>query len=277
MSRLAIASAVLVASLAGHAQAVGQLADVSVYDRTDGRELPVYLKGGKYYVAGKPGNEYEINLRSQSQRDTLGVISVDGVNVINGATASVSQAGYVLGAYRETNIKGWRKSTDRVARFYFTELPDSYAARTDRPDDVGVIGIALFRRKMDEPDRYYDPRNDYQRGQPDSAPGSLRRYSQPDNGAQSKAQPQHAPGESYRVPQSDDKLGTGHGRSEESRIRETDFERESNRPNEVITVYYDSYRNLVAAGIIPPERYARPHEPQPFPEHFVPDPWRWHH
>ena len=277
MSRLAIASAVLVASLAGQAQAVGQIADVSIYDRTDGRELPVYSHSGKYYVAGKPGNEYEITLRNQSQRDTLGVVSVDGVNVISGDTASVKQAGYVLSPYRDTNIKGWRKSTDRVARFYFTELPDSYAARTDRPDDVGVIGVALFRRKIEEPEyRYYDPRsNDDERGKSEGAPGNLRRYGLPESGAQSKAQPQHAPSQNYRVPQPDDKLGTGHGRSEESRVRETDFERESNRPNEVITIYYDSHRNLVAAGIIPPERYARPHHPRPFPGHFVPDPWRW--
>ena len=279
MNRLAILSAVLVASLAGQAQAVGRFADVAVYDRTDGRELPIYSHGGRYYVAGKPGNEYQIMLRSQSQRDTLSVVSIDGVNVISGATASVSQAGYVLGPYRDTNIKGWRKSTDRVARFYFTELPDSYAARTDRPDDVGVIGVALFRRKIEEPDfRYYDPHSDdYERGQPDSAPGNLRRYGQPENGAQSKAQPQHAPSQSHRVPQPDDKLGTGHGRSEESRVRETDFERESSRPNEVITIYYDSYRNLVAAGIIPPDNYARPHKPRAFPGQFVPDPWRRHY
>jgi hypothetical protein len=279
MSRLAIASAILVVSLAGHAHAVGQLADVSIFDRTDGRELPVYSRDGKYYVAGKPGNEYEITLRNQGQRDTLGVVSVDGVNVVSGATAATNQAGYVLGAYRETNIKGWRKSTDRVARFYFTELPDSYAARTDRPDDVGVIGVALFRRKIEELEyRYYDPRSsDYERGQPESAPGSLRRYGESSNGAQAKIQPQHAPGESYRVPQPEEKLGTGHGRSEESRVRETNFERESSRANEVITIYYDSYRNLVAAGIIPPERYARPHHPRPFPGHFVPDPWRWNY
>ncbi len=281
MSRLAIVSAILVASLAGQAHAVGRLADVAVYDRTDGRQLPIYSNGGKYYVAGTPGNEYEIILRSQSQRDTLGVVSVDGVNVISGDTASVSQAGYVLSPYRDTNIKGWRKSTNRVARFYFTELPDSYAARTDRPDDVGVIGVALFRRKIEErDDRYYDPRSndrDYDRGYPDSAPRDLRRYSQPESGAQSKVQPQQAPGQSYRLPQPDEKLGTGHGRSAKSRVRETDFERESSRPNEVITIYYDSYENLVTAGIIPPDHYARPHDPRPFPGPFVPDPWRRRH
>ena len=142
-------SAVLVASLAAQAHAVGQLTDVSIYDRSAGRELPIYQHHGKYFVAGKPGNEYQITLRSQSQRDVLGVVSVDGVNVVNGDTAAVNQSGYVMSPYQQTDIKGWRKSTDRVARFYFTELPDSYAARTDRPDNVGVIGVAVFRRKYE--------------------------------------------------------------------------------------------------------------------------------
>ena len=35
----------------------------------------------------------------------------------------------------------------RIAAFYFTELENSYAARTGRPDNVGVIGVAVFRKK----------------------------------------------------------------------------------------------------------------------------------
>jgi hypothetical protein len=271
MSRFGILSAVVVATLSTQAHAVGSLADVSIYDRNEGRELPIYFHHGKYYVAGKPGNEYQITLRSQSQRDVLGVVSVDGVNVVSGQTATPHQSGYMLTPWQQTDITGWRKSTDRVARFYFTELPDSYAARTDRPDDVGVIGVAIFRSKQyDPPSRDYD----YRPYDNDGAREDSRRYSAPD----SKAQSQSAPGnESYRsrVPQPDDKLGTGHGREERSKVRQVEFERESSRPNEVITIYYDSHRNLVAAGIIPKKRYAhRRDEPQPFPGQFVPDPWR---
>ena len=57
------------------------------------------------------------------------------------------QDGYVLDPWGFTSIAGWRKSLDRVAAFYFTSLPDSYAARTGRPDNVGVIGLALFRER----------------------------------------------------------------------------------------------------------------------------------
>ena len=50
----------------------------------------------------------------------------------------------MLDAWGGVSIEGWRKSLDDVATFYFTRLPDSYAARTGRPDNVGVIGVALF-------------------------------------------------------------------------------------------------------------------------------------
>jgi hypothetical protein len=53
-------------------------------------------------------------------------------------------------------------------------------------------------------------------------------------------------------------------------VRYTNFERASNTPDEVITIYYDSYRNLVAQGVIRDStRLARPN---PFPGQFVPDP-----
>jgi len=41
-------------------------------------------------------------------------------------------------------------------------------------------------------------------------------------------------------------------------------------PDEVITIYYDSYRNLVAQGVI--RDAARIARPSPFPGQFVPDP-----
>src|SRR5205814_1223188 len=62
-------------------------------------------------------------------------------------TASPSQSGYVLSANECYEINGWRKSNSTTAAFYFTELPDAYATRTGRPDNVGVIGVAFFREK----------------------------------------------------------------------------------------------------------------------------------
>ncbi len=49
------------------------------------------------------------------------------------------------------------------------------------------------------------------------------------------------------------------------------FQRAGTQPTEVTTVRYDSYRNLVAQGVIPLHR-PHPDRPNPFPGEFTPDP-----
>src|SRR4030095_6421804 len=124
------------------AAAVGQLGNLDIVTRGDGQVLPVYLGGGRNWVVGTPGQEYSIRFCNRSSGRVLAVMSVDGVNVISGDTASPAQSGYVLNAYECADISGWRKSMTRTAAFYFTELPDAYATRTGRPEDGGVIGGA---------------------------------------------------------------------------------------------------------------------------------------
>src|SRR5207245_10959682 len=121
--------------------------NVEIFDRTEGRTLPIYNHDGRRYVVGKPGNEYAIRVRNTGSERVLAVMSVDGINVISGDTASPDQSGYVLAPYASFDIAGWRKSLARTAAFYFTALPDSYAARTGRPDNVGSMGVAVFRER----------------------------------------------------------------------------------------------------------------------------------
>src|SRR6202521_2211096 len=115
------------AALSFSAHAVGYLANVSVYDRAAQRELPVYWHEGRAYVAGKPGNEYQVSVRNRAREDLLAVMSVDGVNVITGQSADPAQSGYVLSPGRALDVQGWRKNLSETAAFYFTALPDSYA------------------------------------------------------------------------------------------------------------------------------------------------------
>ena len=100
---------------------------------------------GRLYVAGAPGERYAVHVANRTGGRVMAVVSVDGINAVTGETASPDQNGYVLAAHQSFEITGWRKSASEVAAFYFTQLPDSYAARTDRPDHVGVIGVAVFR------------------------------------------------------------------------------------------------------------------------------------
>jgi hypothetical protein len=231
MKRLRTAIAVL-ALLAGPALAHGELVNVAVYDRTEGRRLPVHWHEGQAYVAGKPGNEYQIVLRNRRGEALLAVVSVDGVDVITGETAHPSQSGYVLAPRGKLEIQGWRRSLSQTAAFYFTSLGDSYAARTGRPRDVGVIGVALFRKKAPGP----------------AAP--IAREEAGDAARRAEAQ-----------------VGTGHGRHETSQAYHTSFDRATSDPAQVITLHYDSRANLLARGIL---REPAAH-PRPFPG-FVPDP-----
>jgi hypothetical protein len=265
MKTLKLAGAVIALALSAQALAVGSLAEVKVFDRTENRQLPVYWYEGRAYVAGKPGNEYQVTVRSRHGGDLMAVMSVDGINVITGDTAHPRQTGYVLRSRGSLEVKGWRKSLSRTAAFYFTALPDSYAARTGRPDEVGVIGVALFRRKPEPPQPI---------GRLAPAPAEFAARAEspgPDQYAARAASPaarsQALPGAAAGAATSTDSLGTGHGRSETSHARYVDFERATEQPAETITLHYDSHRNLVAMGVI--RERGRP--PRPFPG-FVPDP-----
>lgn len=240
----------LALSWATPAVAVGQLADVTVYDRNEQRLLPVYSHQGRYYVAGKTGNEYEVRVRNHTGEDVLAVMSIDGVNAITGETANWNQSGYVLAPYASTHVKGWRKNLERVAAFYFSEHDRSYAARTGRPDNVGVIGVAVFRK---QPDAVIG-REERSRETPLARPAP----SAPAGDSAASAAPE---------PKKENKLGTGHGRNQASHARHTTFARASSEPAEIIAIHYDTEANLVAQGIV-----AAPKVVTPFPGQFVPDP-----
>ena len=140
ISLLLCAVVTLLASRPAHA--VGRLADLSVVDRTNGAVLPVYYAHGTYWIAGTPGRRYGLLIRNALGERVLAVASVDGINVISGATAAVDKVGYVLGPRERYEIDGWRKSDNEVAAFEFVASPQSYAERTGRASNVGVVGVA---------------------------------------------------------------------------------------------------------------------------------------
>ena len=289
--RAQVASGLLAVGLALSAAASSAVPfDVQIYDRTENRYLPTHQFQGSTYVVGKPGNEYSISLRNESGERVLAVTSVDGVNIVSGETASPSQTGYVLNPGQSADIKGWRKSLAQTAAFYFTEHDNSYAARTGRPNDVGVIGVALFRERRPAPPPIVPYRPYRERGDEPGPYGSASPM-QKDRAAAEPADaaaPSGAPSSSYAQQgdvyrRTEKSLGTGHGRREESQTRYTDFQRASSTPDQVVTILYDTYSNLLAMGV-PIRRYdwrdddyawRKPH-PRPFPRDpaygFVPDP-----
>src|SRR5512147_2133575 len=100
-----LVTAALAATLAMQAWAVGGMADVTVFDRSEGKSLKVHWHEGRAWVVGRPGNEYQIVVRNRRAEDLLAVMSVDGVNVVSGETAHPQQGGYVLSPWRGLEVR----------------------------------------------------------------------------------------------------------------------------------------------------------------------------
>jgi hypothetical protein len=149
-SLLALASVLPLTACARQAT----LVDVQVQNQDTGGLLPLLPHAGRDYIEGQPGNRFAVVLQNMTSERVLAVLSVDGVNAISGQTAGSQQAGYVLEPWQRIEVRGWRKSYSDIAEFYFTDLPDSYAARTGRPQNVGVIGVAAFRERQYAPPPY---------------------------------------------------------------------------------------------------------------------------
>ena len=262
---LAILAAVLLSGCASLADA-GGLVDVTVINRSTGERLPLHRHHGRLYVEGRAGARYAVELRNRSGGRILTVLSVDGVNAITGQTAAASQSGYVLDPWRSAEIAGWRKNMREVAAFYFTALPDAYAARTGRPDNVGVIGVAAYRETV----AYVEPPRPTPYAPGLSKSDAAGRLSADSASGARPAAPAQAPSENAaRREMAEDKLGTGHGERLHAPTQHTEFRRASNTPDQSIAIYYDSRQNLIAQGVIP--RYAG--LPRPFPDGgYVPDP-----
>jgi hypothetical protein len=258
----------------GDALAVGSIAAVTIIDRNTGAALNPRYFHGEYWVAGTPGATYAIEIRNQLGERLLAVTSVDGVNVISGATAGWDQTGYVFGAAERYQISGWRKTDTEVAAFTFTDSSNSYAERTGRPANVGVIGVAVFRERqlvaaIAEP----PPPATIGPSPPEQEPLASRL-------------------DESKVPQS--RTSSGKAAAREAASAPADLSAATritsaaalaaptavtklmqSQPNEVIRIHYDSLDNLIAMGIVKRPRPIVPHV-NPFPDspnsEFVPDP-----
>jgi hypothetical protein len=266
----ALAIAIALAVGAGSAFAGGQVGSIDVVTRPDGRVLPVYGKDGRGFVVGTPGQDYGIRVCNTTGDRVLAVMSVDGVNVVSGETASPAQSGYVLSGHECADINGWRKNLATTAAFYFTELPDATPRARGAPE-TRSHGVALRERPngcLEDPPKSPPPRDRVcragGRGASD-AMGESKSNSAPAARGEMAAE--------MAAPAPLAKIGTGYGRQEESYVQTTRFVRASPTPNETIAIHYDRRENLIAMGVLPPPSIARSVNPFPaWTPRFVPDP-----
>ena len=112
-----------------------------------GHTLAGFAGSGRTYVVGEAGRRYNLRITNQTAGRFEVVASVDGLDVIDGKSASPGKRGYILSPNSTLTIDGFRTSDDTVAAFRFAAVRDSYAARTGDDRNVGVIGFAFFAER----------------------------------------------------------------------------------------------------------------------------------
>jgi hypothetical protein len=228
-------------------------------------DLRTFHRDRRSYVLGTVGERYVVVLSNPTPRRVEAVISIDGLDAIDGSSADyATKRGYILPAYGSATIEGFRTSLEQVATFRFSSVPDSYAGRKGQGRDVGVIGVAFFPEREvvaaappPEPTRNeWDGRRLSDDGAAQSnraAPSPAKGAASPPASAPSSAASTLAEESSTGGPARDraqrSGLGTEFGESRESVVEETEFVRaNAATPSEITSLWYNDRAGLMALG-----------------------------
>lgn len=263
---------------------------ITVKNPNNFKNFNLFEYNGEYFLAGRKGEPYTIRVCGTSSSEMympnnevflsqkqLLLVSIDGLNVINGQPANFEQPGYVINRNTNyascANIAGWRKNLNEVAQFNFTESEYSYNNRTgNNNNNIGVIGIAVF----DELPSFY--RKHY----PD-ANHVYSESSKEDRASSGVPMPSAAPPtarleQKMRSMESEaPELGTGHGDRVESRVNKVQFKKGHENPHTILKITYKTYDELVRMGLFTKvlrNQSQNHYSPNPFPGEmrFSPDP-----
>ncbi|HTR53701.1 MAG TPA: hypothetical protein VMJ10_23565 [Kofleriaceae bacterium] len=124
--------------------------DVQVI-RESGEALPTYAFKDRFYVQGDIGQRYIIRVTNPTANRVEAVVSVDGLDVIDGDSGDLRKRGYIVPPYGDVRIEGFRTSLDDVATFRFSSVDGSYAGAQGKARNVGVIAVAIFEEQGEPP------------------------------------------------------------------------------------------------------------------------------
>ena len=223
------------------AETIGNSIDVSIVS-DNGRLLPFYnvtdqpaLK--KVYAEAVKGDHYRIVVRNKLNRRVGVVVAVDGRNIISGQKSWLRnhERMYILEPYATNEYSGWRSAQDTINRFYFTDVPDSYAAAFGDESAMGVIAVAVYPEK-----RRFWPHKDHIF----SAPWRRDR-SEAEGRFESRGKAAAPSAQSEAM----DSAGTGYGREEYSPSYRVSFNPER-KAAESILIKYEWRETLCKKNII---------------------------
>ena len=264
----------------------------------DGRDnsLPGVNHEGQIYVAGKEGEVYKIRIRNTTGRRLLAIPTVDGRNALTGKPGTFSDNGYILAPHESMDVCGWRQTDMMVAGFVFGKKEDSYSSQMGSPENVGVIGVAVFEEAPMTVTETHIHHHHYPKYNWIGIPPYLYPIPQTWVGVgtagisgdavfgseiqcstvgASHVNMSAAVGESTikfsgvgveskGVKQQE--IGTEYGKAIASAVTSALFQRATERPCEICIIRYDTMESLIQAGIMRPSCPREPAAPSPFPQ-----------
>jgi hypothetical protein len=248
----------------------GNAVDVQVL--VEGRNAPLYFAPGNWdrrYFQAFRGRPYALRVRNRTERRVGVLISVDGLNVVNGERSSLShgESMYVLDPGESATIRGWRTSLEQVRQFVFVDEQRSYAERTGQANgDMGWIRVLAFEERrpiacFDRPEYHWRGGDERERRAEGDLGDRESKGQAPQSSGETMRNDAAAPNEERRAPRTAEKSllggavpqaqaypGTGWGERREDRVRETRFVAEST-PADQLVFRYEYASGLRALGV----------------------------
>lgn len=241
----------------------GSLVDVQVL--VAGRTAPLYFAPGHWdrrYFEAFRGRDYALRVRNRTGERVGVLISVDGLNVVNGERSRQNrdEAMYVLDPWETATIRGWRTSLDEVRRFVFVDEQRSYASRTGQANgDMGWIRVLAFAERgaqvMTRPRPVHDGYEGLgareEKGRMEAAPNEAPMAA---DRVLRESATQSTEKSALRGGRADEAYpGTGWGERRADRVSETWFVAAA-RPADRLVFRYEYPSGLLALGIHPEGR-----------------------
>ena len=117
----------------------------------DGRPVKKYYdRSGNIWIEGRKGTAFTLKVKNHDYGRILGIISVDGLNVIDGKHVPIEDSrGYIINSRSSVNVPGWKINENEVREFYFTINGDNSYVRKIGADErnIGVIAAAVYKEK----------------------------------------------------------------------------------------------------------------------------------
>ena len=236
----------------------------------NGHAVREYSHKERTYIEGRKGQNYVIKIRNNGSRRILAIPTVDGLSVLDGKTADYSSPGYIVDGYSSLTVKGWRRSDDEVAEFFFSTNDDSYSASMGKGGNQGVIGVAVFREKEKDPIVKYTiidhhhcniygcphcwPIHWYHTSSGTSSGSVNLTATNTSNTFQMKSEEAALSKQmkdfdgAAAASQVKQDLGTGWGDTLRDRVQRVEFEKEK-VPDAVFEIYYNTREQLQALGV----------------------------